>query len=261
MSKEIKPVGVCIFCKKIYSKSGINRHFQKHLESEMIQGAPGMSYLLKIEMDTSWGRAPYFLSLWMDGEATMNDLDAFLRDIWLECCGHMSSFTDPKKRKNSMGFDFFEAQELLERGKTKEYEALMEESNGEIPKSRKVKKVFSKGLKLIYQYDFGSTTSLEVVVVGEYSVKALEDIVLLSRNEPLTLSCTSCAKEPATQICTQCSYEEEAMFCKKCAEEHSESCADFEDYASMPIVNSPRMGVCGYQGGRIDLKRDMLKTL
>jgi hypothetical protein len=24
----------------------------------------------------------------------------------------------------------------------------------------------------------------------------------------------------------------------------------------MPIVNSPRMGECGYEGGRIDKKRD-----
>ena len=26
-------------------------------------------------------------------EATLRDLDQFLRDIWLECCGHLSAFT------------------------------------------------------------------------------------------------------------------------------------------------------------------------
>ncbi|KAA1243739.1 hypothetical protein [Aquimarina sp. RZ0] len=261
MIESPKPKGVCVFYHKIFTKSGINRHLQKHLESEMIQGKPGLSYLLKIEMDPSWGRAPYFLSLWMDGEAIMDDLDTFLRNIWLECCGHMSSFTDPKKRRRSMGFGFFDVQELLDQGKTKEYEDYMEDHKGEIPMSKKTKNVFSKGLKLMYEYDFGSTTKLEIVVIGAYKVKAPEAIVLLSRNEPLALSCTSCAKEPANQTCTQCSYEEEAMFCEKCAEEHSESCADFEEYASIPIVNSPRIGVCGYEGGRIDLERDVLKTL
>jgi hypothetical protein len=51
-------------------------------------------------------------------------------------------------------------------------------------------------------------------------------------------------------------YEEDAGFCDKCAEKHAKKCADFEDYASLPIVNSPRMGVCGYMGGTIDTERD-----
>lgn len=155
---------------------------------------------------------------------------------------------------------FFEAQELLEKGKTKQYEILMEESNGEIPMSRKAKKVFSKGLKLKYQYDFGSTTELEVVVVAEYKVQARKNIFLLSRNEPLCIICSACGKKNATQICGECNYNEDAEFCEKCAKEHSKNCDAFEDYAAMAIVNSPRMGVCGYEGGRIDKERDVLKV-
>lgn len=33
-----------------------------------------------------------------DAYATLEDLDAFLRSTWLECCGHMSAFTINKKR-------------------------------------------------------------------------------------------------------------------------------------------------------------------
>ena len=259
MIEKIKSEGLCFFCKKTYTKSGINRHLQKHLELEMIQRQPGLSYLLKIEPDTSWGKTPYFLSVWIDGEALLDDLDIFLRKIWLECCGHMSSFIDPKKRRMSMGFDFFEAQGLLEKGKTKEYEKLMEEANGEIPKSRKAKKVFNKGLKLIYDYDFGSTTSLEIVTISEFSVTASDNILLASRNNPFTIPCSSCGKTKATEICIQCSYEEDAMFCAKCAKKHEKTCSDFEDYAAMRIVNSPRMGVCGYDGGIIDKERDTIK--
>jgi hypothetical protein len=34
----------------------------------------------------------YWLFLDIALNATLEDLDAFLRQIWLECCGHMSGF-------------------------------------------------------------------------------------------------------------------------------------------------------------------------
>jgi len=68
--------------------------------------------------------------------------------------------------------------------------------------------------------------------------------------------CTSCKKKPAINICVVCCYEEMAFFCEKCSVIHAETCEDFADYAEMPVVNSPRMGECGYTGGRIDTKRD-----
>ena len=43
---------------------------------------------------------------------------------------------------------------------------------------------------------------------------------------------------------------------EKYSAKHSEICDDFEDYAEMPVVNSPRMGECGYSGGEIDTERD-----
>lgn len=256
MSEKLKSVGECLFCGKMFSKAGINRHLQKHIEDKMKQGGPGSSFLLKVETNHKWGSGPYFLSLWIDGETDMEDLDCFLRAIWLECCGHMSAFTNPKLRRQRGGmWDFFDAEELLSASKNEDYEELMENTQGEVPMSRKGKAVFKKGLKLEYEYDFGSTTSLQVMVVSEYPVKADKKIVLLSRNEPLAIECVSCGK-PATQICTVCEYEEEANFCEKCSKKHSKTCEDFEDYAAMPLVNSPRMGVCGYDGGRIDLQRD-----
>lgn len=112
-------------------------------------------------------------------------------------------------------------------------------------------------MKLQYQYDFGSTTELQVTVVNEYPVKADQAIVLLSRNEPLKLLCEKCGNVPAILICSVCCvYKDEGMFCAKCAKKHAKSCEDFDDYAAMPVVNSPRMGVCGYDGGRIDIERD-----
>jgi hypothetical protein len=187
----------------------------------------------------------------------MKDIDLFLRDIWLECCGHLSSFTNPKNRRQGGSFvDFLEADDLLMQGKIKEYEKLMEKAKGEVPMSRKTDKVFYKGLKLEYEYDFGSTTELLLTVVEEYPVKASQKIVLLSRNEPPEWLCDTCQKEPATEICTIHNWDEDCFFCDKCANIHEKKCSDFAEYASLPVVNSPRMGVCAYQGGLIDIDRD-----
>jgi hypothetical protein len=257
MEQNPKSEGKCLFCDKTFARAGINRHLQTHLKQKTNENAEGVSYLVKVEPNPRRGSSSWFLSLWVDGKATMEDIDHFLRHIWLECCGHLSSFTNPKNRRNIGGmWAFFEAEELLAKGKIKAYEKLMEEAKGEVPMSRKTDKVFCKGLKLEYEYDFGSTTELLLTVVEEYPVKADEEIVLLSRNEPLEWLCDTCQKEPATQICTVHSWDNESLFCDKCAKKHAKKCEDFEEYAAMPIVNSPRMGVCGYTGGSIDIERD-----
>ena len=258
MADKLISEGICTFCSNTYKKAGINRHLTKELEERSKKSKPGKSFLLKVEPDPSWGKSPYFLSLWMDGEMKMSELDKFLRQIWLECCGHMSAFTDVKKKARTSGmWNFFEAQELLEKGKMKQYEKMMEDENGEIPMGRKAKNVFGKGKKLEYQYDFGSTTQLQIEAVAEYSINAEKKYFLLSRNEPLKLKCSSCGDKMATQICSVCAdYEDEALFCDSCAKKHAKECDDFDDYAAVPIVNSPRMGVCAYEGGTIDKKRD-----
>jgi len=219
MQEKLKSEGKCFFCDKTFNKTGINRHLTTHLKEIAKSGKPGLSFLVKVETSKRWGNSPYFLSLWIDGETTLKSLDKFLRDIWLECCGHMSKF-------NGAGM------------------------------AKKAHDVFEKGVQIDYEYDFGSTTELTITVIDEYPIKADKKIVLLSRNEPLQIMCAICKKVPATQICTVCMYDGEAEFCDKCAPKHAKTCEDFDDYASMPIVNSPRMGVCGYNGGVIDKERD-----
>ena len=244
MQEKINSEGKCLFCDKSFSKTSINRHLVSHLNEFKPTEKHGLSFLVKVEtLKRRRGTTPYFLSLWIDGEAKFDDFDSFLRDIWLECCGHMSAFIYPAKRKPARGFFDF-----LNEGEDDE------EFEGDISKKWKVKKVFAKDLVLEYEYDFGSTTALSITVVEQFPVKATEKIILLSRNEPLKIVCCSCGKAPATQLCSVC-YDD-AFFCGKCAKKHAKTCSDFADYASMPVVNSPRMGVCGYEGGVIDKERD-----
>jgi len=262
MQEKLKSEGVCLFCGKTFAKAGINRHLATHLEEKAKSGKPGKSFFVKVETCKRWGSSPYSLSLWIDGEAKMKDLDNFLRNIWLECCGHMSAFRNSKNRRSGFGmFDAMDAYDYLEQGNVAKYEKMMEEIDGSVPMSRKVKDVLYKGLELEYEYDFGSSTELTVTVIDEYPIKADKKIVLLSRNEPLEIMCSICGKVPATQICSVCMWDGNALFCDKCANKHAKTCEDFADYASMPVVNSPRMGVCAYEGGAIDTERDGVVVL
>jgi hypothetical protein len=207
----------------------MSRHLTTHLKE-----LDGQKEIKKQAFHIRITAAEMFLHLLIDGMQPLQRLDNFLRTIWLECCGHMSSF-EVKGKKYYNDWDVGEIGEK---------------------KSQKVSKIFKKGIKLDYQYDFGSTTYLEIEVLGEYKIHIEGGIQLLTRNEPLEILCHDCKKEPAIEICSVCMYHEASFFCKKCAKKHAKKCEDFEDYAAMPVVNSPRMGVCGYEGGQIDTERD-----
>ena len=118
----------------------------------------------------------------MPGTGTFADLDAFLRDIWLECCGHMSLFlleSDLLKRlgvKNEWDCgDVMPGEELMD------YE---------------IAEVLEPKLAFGYEYDMGSTTSLRLKVagirVGTWAGK--EHVRLLARNLPPEVPCDQCGK-------------------------------------------------------------------
>jgi len=261
MQEKIKSEGKCLFCGKNFAKAGINRHLSTHIKEREKSGKPGHSFFVKIETSKRWGSTPYFLSLWIDGETTLQDLDRFLRDIWLDCCCHLSAFRDPSGRLNDILYN--EDEDDMDEDFEDEEEdddifgnPFGYEGEDDVPMNCKTGKIFFKGLELDYEYDFGSTTELRITVMDEYSVEADEDIVLLSRNEPLKIMCSDCGKVPATQMCPYCIYDGDAIFCNKCAKKHAKKCEDFDEDSSMPVVNSPRSGVCGYTGGIIDIERD-----
>lgn len=221
MSKKIKSEGHCVYCNKIYSKGGLSRHLSTHLK-KLEQAPPkktSLAYHIRVEA------GPFFLQLLMNGNKPLKNLDSFLRQIWLECCGHLSEF-------------FFGRYE-------------------EVSKSTLAKQVFSKGVIMGYIYDWGSSTELKIQVINEYSIPMKESILLLSRNEPFSIPCDSCGESPVVSTCTIHGWDEDSSFCQACAEKHEKSCED-ADYAMVDLCNSPRAGVCGYTGGSIDRERDTL---
>jgi len=106
---------------------------------------------------------------------------------------------------------------------------------------QKIYNVVNAGTKFQHEYDYGSTTELKlrVVDVHERQIKK-PDIVLLARNQPPAWECAKCAK-PATQIqASGWGMDVDSLFCDECVGEDEEG--------FLPIVNSPRTGVCGYCG-------------
>jgi len=151
-------------------------------------------------------------------------LDHFLRDTWLECCGHLSAFT--------IGGVRYSVDAAI-------YEWDMGSKNMQVP----LDQVLHPGHTCSYEYDFGSTTELALKVISEREVPAKKKAIeILARNNLPLVSCDVCGK-PATTTCTQCIYEDKGWLCDACAKDH-----ECGEEMLWPMVNSPRAGVCGYTG-------------
>ena len=71
-----------------------------------------------------------------------------------------------------------------------------------------------------------------------------ERVGILARNNPPEINC-GCGKD-AEWVCAICLEEnmgKDCYFCDECADEH-----ECGEEMFLPVVNSPRMGVCGYEG-------------
>lgn len=117
----------------------------------------------------------YWLIIQIKENATLDDLDRFIRDIWVECCGHLSVFEiDGVSYEREPDDDF---------------------GWGEPAKSTNhtLKQVLTTGMIFNYEYDFGSTTEIMVKVLDHYSAqKQNEKVVILSRNNPPEFAYSIC---------------------------------------------------------------------
>ena len=165
----------------------------------------------------------YWMHLEIPLHTTFGALDGFLRDIWLECCGHLSQFIIQGPRGCTAPFGGPE----------------------EVDMESKLGEVLAAGTKFQHEYDFGSTTHLVLKAVSVWKDRpAAEPVRILARNEAPEIFCDECKERPATEICTECMWSGGGWLCDECAADHE--CG--EDMF-LPVVNSPRVGTCGYTGG------------
>ena len=201
--------GQCALCGAEFGKAQMTRHLEKHHAEQDI--TPGVR-VRRLHLIIEGAYSPeYWLHLDIRADATLKKLDGFLRGVWLECCGHLSTF---RVGGATLGM------------------------------TRKVDQALSPGLIFSHEYDFGDTTELKLRVLAEHDGNPASDaVLLLARNLPPPVVCEKCG-DPAFWIGTDEEGEYREL-CEKCGGEEAEEWL-------LPVVNSPRTGVCGYVGGMED---------
>lgn len=218
-----KRASTCNLCKATFSKKEMTEHLDSCIQDQL--GAKTASDKKRkssfIHLLVEGRYIPkYWMHLAVKADVTLEDLDNFLRDIWLECCGHLSAFSIEGQGYSGAFPDV-----------------------GDNNMEATLSEILSPGMKFYHEYDFGSTTelTLKVEAVWEGALKG-KPVQLLGRNELPLIKCQSCGKL-ATQVCAECIYLGEGWLCDECAQKH-----DCGEEMLMPVVNSPRVGVCGYEG-------------
>jgi len=103
-----------------------------------------------------------------------------------------------------------------------------------------------KGVIIDYIYDFGSSTELTLSMIQTIQDVDEGELLILVRNREPEYACSSCNKK-AVAVCPFCIDEGEGCLCQSCIGQHKCVQEEGEDMTS-PLINSPRVGVCGYTG-------------
>ncbi len=209
-----KSQGICRNCTRTFSKSSMTRHLNTCLKKEQ----SGQQLLVLIE--SRYG--PYWVYVTMPRSTSLSQIDSMLRDLWLECCGHMSAFS-------TSTVSYLDQPEPNSWGKP--------EKSTTMTLSRAI--AGEKSLR--YEYDFGSTTELNIRLVGDHVRGLKPGLGIVARNDAPPIDCDQCG-QPASTMVFDDWYP--APYCATCREGLEPSEEDYE----LPIVNSPRIGVCGYGG-------------
>lgn len=214
-------LGICECCGGTVTRAGAARH---HAACGEFQAAVARAARSRRRIDRLFQlrvqdaeRGDFWLDLEMRGLAPLAELDAYLRAIWLECCGHLSRF--------SVGGW----------------------SGDELPKLRRAGDAFAEHAVLTHIYDFGTESVTRVRVIGVRDGRPLTThaITLLARNVMPAKECADCGGV-ATHLCMECVIEHEAP--GTLCDAHTRTHPHREYGRLLRLVNSPRLGLCGYTG-------------
>ncbi len=222
MQRSRQSNGACALCGLEATKGSMPRHLascpaRQQAIQQVNQGPGAAQTLYHLRIGDAY-RKEFWLDLEMSGSASLKTLDSYLRAIWLECCGHLSEF--------SVGGAF---------------------SGRTVVMARKAQDVFAAVPELVHVYDFGTTSETRIRAVGARPGKPLSrhPVYLMARNLPPVYDCIECGA-PATMLCQECIIENDVW--GALCDEHAESHPHHEYGEPAPLVNSPRQGMCGYDG-------------
>lgn len=223
--------GRCYTCNDIYSDRAMTRHIKTCLgkvKGAKVSGnnSSDGTYLIKVQDKYDSG---YYLYLLTDGCVLLSEIDQYLRDIWLECCGHLSSFVI-----DGISYERYPDEEW---GDDEDMEI-------------EIHKVLHPGMTFSHLYDYGSTTELELNVSEKYEpLFDKKGIYLVGRNMPREFKCDYCNNKADFQFIDEYSGEQ-GIVCNSCMKGLE---GEKEELYFSDIINSPRTGVCGYAGPADDI--------
>ncbi len=205
----------CYYCNKELTERTIKRHMKncsemkKSIDEKRIDDKEQRNQFI-IAIKSKYARNEYCIYLSIDGTLGLVHIDQFIRDIWVECCGHLSGFKI--------------------RGKYYQDNQMNTQLND----------ILNIDEKFEYEYDFGSTTCLVLDVVNIIEVpSSFSQIEIISRNHEIKHVCKICGAEAK-----YFNYEKDEWECENCIDGDNDIIMEF-DYC-----NSPRDGVCGYEGDK-----------
>ena len=241
--------GKCLYCSVEFKDSAMGAHLQSCSSRQKAANNENKEPVFLIKAAGKY-RKGYWLFIEVKGSSTLKDIDSFLRDIWLECCGHLSCF-----KINDV--EYHTDEYLRESMPPPQMKKLMKKALKESgmhfdihePQQKdmhiKLIDVLQPDISFSHEYDFGSATHLALQVIARFDSmhKGGKPIRLVARNNLPKFRCSSCNKA-SNSLCDECNMKgKRAYYCEPCLEKHP--CGGDVAFS---IVNSPRMGVCGYSG-------------
>ena len=196
---------------------------------------------------------PHWLELGVRCDATLKELDTFLRGIWLECCGHLSHFRVRNEVYSVM---------VPLPGENRRFEPEFEHEEDWQHMGRTISAVVPPLVSFWHEYDYGTPTELRLEHVASFRelVQRVSPsqpwhggkIVVLARNHS-QWDCLRCGQPAEWKLPIEYGedeeyddelYEEEGVlgaddldpvtFCGECAPPEGDV---------IPLANSPREGV------------------
>lgn len=164
--------GYCKYCSKEYTRTGMVKHLQTcKRRIDLYEKTTETEKYFELLLYGAYNK-DYWLIIQIKENATLDDLDQFIRDIWVECCGHLSAFEIngvSYEKEPDDDFCWDEPAESTE---------------------HKLKEILESDMLFGYEYDFGSTTELAIKVLNYYNApKQSKKVVILSRNNPPEFQC------------------------------------------------------------------------
>ena len=215
--------GTCKICRRSISASGMGVHLRTHIPKV----GRRTHYVIRVD-----NRGPFWVFLQIPGDHTLEMIDAFLRDEWLECGNHIRIFDIEGVFYDS------DPEDAYVESRSMDYE---------------IRNILKDKMTFGYRFDLKYTTELRLTVTAGNVPPLIpaEGIVPLAVHDKVSFHCDICGKE-AAKACMHCFYYDDdsyddnnSMFCSDCALKHP--CIEDDKDAALNLVQSPRVGTCTYQ--------------